>query len=285
MSELPATTTTTTTTTFVDGRPIEYRLRPGTGPTVLVLPGAHMSARCSFAERRLWPADASVLVVSRPGYGRTPVAAGPSVPEFAHRLAGLCRRLGLRSITATGISIGARTALSLAAQQPELVDRVVLLAPVSFAPWPPPRGRRSGLALFNPVTEAASWGLLHALLRNRPDVILPTAVRGLTTLTPADALRRMGGDLDELVRFLTECRSGQGFVTDLRPPTDVTSAVQQPTLVLATRTDGAVAWSHAERLAAELPVARLVDVQAGTHLLWLGDRAGAVAREIRRFLG
>lgn len=271
-----------TTTTFVDGQPIEYRFRPGSGPTVLILPGAHMPAANAYGERRMLPVDAGILVVSRPGYGRTPVSAGPSVPEFAHRLAGLCRKLDLTSVTALGISLGARTALTLAAQQPDLVSGVILLCPVSFAPWPPKR--RLSLAMYNPAAEGLTWGLLRNLLRNRPDVVLPTAVRGLTTVKPSEAMRRMGGDLDELVRFLAACRSDRGFVTDLRPPTDVGPDVSQPTLILATRTDGAVAWSHQERLEAELPDCRLVDVDAATHLLWLGDRAGTVAREVRAFL-
>ena len=110
-----------TTTAFVDGQPIEYRLRPGSGDAVVVLHGAHMSAQCAFGESRWLPAEASVLVPSRPGYGRTPVAAGPSVPEFSIRLAALCRRLELRSITVVGISMGARSALTFAAQHPELV--------------------------------------------------------------------------------------------------------------------------------------------------------------------
>ncbi len=274
-----------TTTTFVDGQPIEYRLRPGPGPTVVLLPGAHMSAANTFGERRLLPADAAVLVVSRPGYGRTPLAAGPSAPEFAHRLAGLCRRLELTSVTTLGISLGARTALTLAAQQPALVSGVVLLCPVSFAPWPAPRTRWLGLAMFNPASQAVTWKVLHGLLRNRPDVILPTAVRSLTTLPPAEALRRMGGDLDDLVRFLAGCRSDRGFANDLRPPTDVGAEVSQPVLVLATRADGSVDFTHPERLAGSLPNARLVDVDAATHLLWLGDRAGAVSREVRAFLG
>lgn len=273
-----------TTTSFVDGQPIEYRFRPGSGPTVLVLPGAHMSAGNAFAEHRLFPADAPILVVSRPGYGRTPLAAGPSVPEFAHRLAGLCRRLDVSSVTPVGVSLGARTALTLAAQQPALVSAVVLLCPVSFASWPPTRNRRVAWALFNPATQSVTWRLLHGLLRNRPDVILPTAVRGLTTLAPAEALRRMGGDLDELVRFLAECRSDRGFLNDLRPPTDVSSEVSQPTLVVATRLDGSVGFAHAERLVARLPDATLTEVDAATHLMWLGDRAGAVAREVRAFL-
>ncbi len=275
---------TATTTAFVDGQPIEYRLTGGPGPAVLLLHGAHMSANCRFGESRILPTGAAVLVPSRPGYGRTAVSAGPSAPEFASRLAGLCRRLDLSSVVVVGISMGARSALTLAAHHPRLVERVVLLCPVSFHPWPDPRTAWLAHVMFNPVLQRGLWAGLHGLLRNRPDVILPALVRGLTTLKPQEALRRMGGDLDELVSFLATCSSGRGFVTDLRPPTDVTAEVWQPTLILASGTDGSVDPSHPESLARSLPDARLVDVEAATHLLWLGDRAGTLAREVRGFL-
>jgi pimeloyl-ACP methyl ester carboxylesterase len=274
-----------TTTAFVDGQPIEYRLRSGPGAAVVVLHGAHMSAHCGYGESRWLPAEAQVLVPSRPGYGRTSVAAGPSVPEFSIRLAGLCRRLELRSITAVGISMGARTALTLAAQQPQLVSRVVLISPVSFAPWPDPRTRPAAWAMFNPLSQGAVWGLVHGLLRNRPDIILPTMVRGLTTLPPHVALRRMGGDLDELVRFLASCRSDRGFVTDLRPPVDVTTDVAQPTLVLATRNDASVRFDHPERLARSVQRGRLTEIDSPSHLLWLGDGWQRLRMALAEFLG
>lgn len=274
-----------TTTSMVAGQPIEYRRTPGSGSAVLILHGAHMSARCSFGEARLLPADAQVLVPSRPGYGRTPVAAGPSVPEFSIRLAALCRRLQLSSITVIGVSLGARTALTLAASHPELVSSVVLISPVSFAPWPSPRPRRAALAMFNPVTQGVTWGLLRGLLRNRPDVILPTAVRALTTLPPHESLRRMGGDLDDLVRFLASCGSDRGFGTDMRPPVDVTADVSQRTLVLATRNDGSVSFDHPERLAAVIRHGQLVELDCPSHLLWLGDGWRRVRMAVAGFLG
>ena len=75
----------------IDGRAIEYRLERRDGTTALILHGGHMSARCQFGEDTFLDAGYSVLVTSRPGYGRTAVSAGPSAPEFAIRLAGLCR--------------------------------------------------------------------------------------------------------------------------------------------------------------------------------------------------
>ncbi|MGH8999583.1 MAG: alpha/beta fold hydrolase [Acidimicrobiia bacterium] len=79
-------------------------------------------------------------------------------------------------------------------------------------------------------------------------------------------------------------RSGQGFLNDLRPTPDVTAAVAQPALVIATRKDGGVPFTHAESLAATIRHAQLVESQADTHFIWFGDDWPTIAQTIRAFL-
>jgi pimeloyl-ACP methyl ester carboxylesterase len=82
------------------------------------------------------------------------------------------------------------------------------------------------------------------------------------------AVRRLGADIRKVTEFFLCCRSGRGFMIDLRAPTDVSSDVAQPTLILATRNDGAVSFDHAEYLAATLHDSTLVELDTPTHLLW-----------------
>ena len=98
------------------------------------------------------------------------------------RLVGLCRLLGLGDLTVVGISLGARTALTMAAFYPELVQRVILMCPTSFRTWPDPRGRRLAYAAFTPGVERVTWGTLHYLLHRDPDKYLPGILQNLTTL-------------------------------------------------------------------------------------------------------
>jgi pimeloyl-ACP methyl ester carboxylesterase len=279
MSEAPATSVVT-----IDSHAIEYRLERRGAATVLILHGGHMSARCRFGEETFREAGYSVLVTSRPGYGRTAVGAGPSAPEFAVRLASLCRRLGLSEVTVVGISLGARSALTLAAFYPELVRRVILMCPTSFRPWPEGRSRRIAYAVFAPRVERATWGTLHRLLRKTPEKHLAGIVENLTTLDGREAVRRLGGDVDKIIEFLLCCQSGRGFLVDLRAPTDVGDHVLQPALILATRNDGAVSFDHAEHLAATLHRATLVDVDTPTHLLWLGEGSNHTAAAVDSFI-
>jgi pimeloyl-ACP methyl ester carboxylesterase len=225
-----------------------------------------------------------VLVVSRPGYGRTALGAGPSAPEFAVRLASLCRRLGLSEITVVGISVGARTALTMAAFHSELVPRVILMCPTSFRLWPDRRGRRIAYTVFAPGVERATWGTVHRMLRQDPDKHLPGIVANLTTLDGREAVRRLGPDAAKITEFLLRCQSSRGFLLDLRAPTDVTDHVGQPTLILATRNDGAVSFDHAEHLAATMRHAKLIEVDTPTHLLWMGEGWDQTAAAIQSFL-
>ena len=279
MSDVPATSVIT-----IDGYPIEYRFENRGAATVLILHGGHMSARCRFGEEIFLNLGYSVLVTSRPGYGRTAVAAGPSVPEFAIRLAGLCRQLGVGEVTVVGISLGARSAMTLAAFYPELVHRVILMCPTSFRTWPGARGRRIAYAVFPPGVERATWGTLHRRLRKAPEKYLAGILENLTTLDGEEAVRRLGGDVSKITEFLLCCQSGRGFLVDLRAPTDVSGDVAQPTLILATHNDGAVSFDHAETLAATLPHATLVEVDTPTHLLWLGEGSDRTAAAILSFI-
>jgi pimeloyl-ACP methyl ester carboxylesterase len=268
----------------IDGQVLEYRLERRGEAAVLILHGGHMSAHCQFGDEAFLEAGHSVLVTSRPGYGRTALEAGPSAPEFAVRLASLCRRLGLREVNVLGISVGARTALTVAAFNPELVPRVILMCPTSFRLWPDRRGRRIAYTVFAPGVERATWGTLHRLLRKDPDKHLPGVVANLSTLDGQEAVRRLGPDVGKMTEFLLRCQSSRGFLADLRAPTDVTDRVAQPTLILASRNDGAVGFDHAEHLAATMRHATLVEVDTPTHLLWLGAGSDHTAAAIHSFL-
>jgi pimeloyl-ACP methyl ester carboxylesterase len=271
--------------TVIDGQPIEYRLEGGESETVaLILHGGHMSAACRFGEETFLDLGLGVLVASRPGYGRTAAGAGPSTPEFVGRLAGLCRQLGVLETVAVGISLGARSAMTLAAFYPDLVGRVVLMCPTSFRVWPDARARALAQLMFNPVSERGTWGVVHQGLRRNPARFLPIAMASLSTLSPQEAVQRLGDDRDKAIDFLLSCRAGRGFMLDFRTPTDISADVGQPTLILATHLDGSVGLDHPEHLVRTLADARLVDVGTPSHLLWLGEGSERTRQEVQTFL-
>jgi pimeloyl-ACP methyl ester carboxylesterase len=91
---------------------------------------------------------------------------------------------------------------------------------------------------------------------------------------------------------LAGMRSGRGFVTDLsyagtRHQENRRTAQQRvscPTLITASRHDRGVAWAHAEDFAATIPLARLEELPAPSHLFWIGPPRTHLLATTRDFL-
>jgi pimeloyl-ACP methyl ester carboxylesterase len=115
--------------------PAPYRLTGAGARTVLVLHGGHVSAAVPLGERDLLELGLRVRAVSRPGYGRTPLATARTRTEFADVVAQLCRHLEIDRLAAVvGMSHGGPSAVALAAGHPELVERLILESAVSSFP-------------------------------------------------------------------------------------------------------------------------------------------------------
>jgi len=227
----------------------------------------------------------SVLRPSRPGYGATPLAAGPDAAAFCDRVASLCRSLGFRELCAFGISAGGRTALTLAARHPDLVRGVVLESSISFAPWPGQPQRYGASLVFGAGVERVVWAGLRGLFLVAPAGMLRVMMGSLSNLPSARVVAGLSAsDRTALVSVFRRMRSGRGFANDLRPVADVSGDVGQPVLIVASRHDGAVSPEHSGRLAAQLADARLVMVDAESHLLWFGPHADQARAAVHEFL-
>jgi pimeloyl-ACP methyl ester carboxylesterase len=106
---------------------IEYTLQ-GHGPVVLVCHGTSENCYSSSSLAPLLDAGFSLLTVSRPGYGRTPSNVGRSNTEAADGLVELLDELEIPQCSVIAISGGGPTGVALAANYPERVDSLVLIA-------------------------------------------------------------------------------------------------------------------------------------------------------------
>jgi pimeloyl-ACP methyl ester carboxylesterase len=265
---------------------VEYRLERRGDAAVLVCHGGHMRAGLALGEEVFADAGCTVLAPSRPGYGRTPLSSGPSVEAYTEVVLALCGHLGITRVAAVvGISGGGPTAAMLAARHPELVERLILISAVSSLPYPGRLARAGARVVFAAPTEAVTWAGIHALARRAPGVCLRLMMRSLSTRPVDEVLAALRAeDRDLLLTLFARMRSGHGFVNDLQRVPDVTSRIDQPTLVIATRTDKGVPFAHAQSLARGIRHARLVESRAHSHFVWLGSDWPAIARLIRRFL-
>jgi pimeloyl-ACP methyl ester carboxylesterase len=87
-----------------------------------------------------------------------------------------------------------------------------------------------------------------------------------------------------LLALFRGMHSGRGFVNDLRATPDVTAQIDQPTLVIATRTDGGVPFAQSRSLASRIRDAELIESHADSHMVWLGADWPVVSERMVAFL-
>ena len=271
---------------------VEHRFDRRGPVAVVVFYGGHMRAGLSLGEEVFAEAGCSVLVPSRPGYGRTPVSTGVSAAGFTDVTAALCARLGITEVAAVvGVSGGGPTAVAMAARHPALVQRLILQSAVGPLPWPDRRTRLGARIDFAPHTERVSWALVHFLMRYAPDSGLRMLLRDLTLLPVRDVVANLRPeDRTRLLALFSRMRSGRGFTRDLKEVATTgdlagqARQVSQPALVIATRQDAAVRFVHAQALTAALPHSELLESRADSHLIWFGRDWPPIAERIHTFL-
>lgn len=265
--------------------PVEYRLDRRGEAVVVVFHGGHVRAGLAMAEDVFAAAGCTILLPSRPGYGRTPLSTGTSVVGFTDVMGELCAHLGIGRVAAVvGISGGGPTAATMAARHASLVERLILISAVGWLPWP--RMTRVGSHVaFTGVTEGLTWAGVRTFARLAPDAFLRVMMGTLSILPVEEVIAGLSvQDRDLLLALFVRMRSGRGFLNDFRSTPDITAEIEQPTLVIATRTDGGVSFANARSLADTIRHAELIESRADSHFVWLGADWPAISERIRCFL-
>lgn len=247
---------------------------PVDAPVIVMVHGFSYSLESWDAWVSDLSADYHVIRMDLPGHGLT----GPdpqrrySVPQTVDFLGALLDELGLDHVTLVGNSLGGLVSWRLAAQRPDLVARLVLVAPGAYS--------------INGVTEqpvAVPMGVSFYFTQ-APASMVAAASAGLF----GDA-SRMDPSLPGRVHALMQTPGvGQALVERLEvftlpDPTADLARVQAPTLVLWGGRDAIIPVAQATRLAADLPQAELIIYDDLGHILHEEDPARTVA-DVRAFL-
>ena len=261
----------------VEGLRVHYR-DEGDGPPLLLLHGltANLFDWQGWAERLR--DRHRVIRLDLPGHGLT----GPDPrqryawPEAAALVLAFLDRLGVRRASVAGSSYGGAIAWHLAAQAPERVDRLILLAPIGYPmPGRPPlpiRLLRHPLA--GPVVARLTYR--RAFLDSLRHAFGDPARLDEATAERQFALFRRAGNRDALRATLRT-----GPIPDPRP---LLARVRAPTLLLWGTADRITPPALAHRFAADLPNARVAEVEGAGHALALEapDASAAAALEFLR---
>jgi pimeloyl-ACP methyl ester carboxylesterase len=138
----------------VDGVRVFCRIQ-GSGPPALLLhgwgaQGASLEPLTTHLARRY-----RTIVPDLPGFGASDLPPAPwGVPEYGAAVARLLARLDVSRALVLGHSFGGRLAIWLAAEQPALVDRLILIAAAGIRP--PPSARRAVLVRLGRLGRLAA---------------------------------------------------------------------------------------------------------------------------------
>lgn len=263
--------------------PIEYRYEGEGKKTVVIFPGGHMDGSVRLGEDYFLEHDYKILVLSRPGYGGTPLSAGPSPDLYADGVAEIIRQHKLGKCVVLGISAGGRSAVWLAAKYPELVDKLILQSATSFAPWPEGAVRISAKIAFNPFVQKYTWKLMHWLVR-RTNFGLKLMLSNMTTFNPQKVIDSLNTQqIQSLKQVLGQLKSGEGFINDCKA-TSAPKEVKIPTLIIHSKYDKSVSLEHALMLHDSIAGSELMVNEAESHMIWYGPHYEEIKETMSNFL-
>ncbi|CAN5537980.1 hypothetical protein BH11ACT8_BH11ACT8_07460 [soil metagenome] len=196
-----------------------------------------------------------VVALDLPGFGHTPAASGTALTVAGHRdrVLALADALGWDSFTLHGNSMGGLVATLIAAEHPERVGRLVLVAP-AFPPTsavrlvPPPWATLSGVAPM--AVRSRRTRALMRLIFTDPARVRPA----LLDVMAADARPRDEQEaIDHQQALSQSTRSIAAMWLDPRRVYRAIDAVQAPTLLLGGTADALVAARVLRRVLARRP--------------------------------
>ncbi|MCW5724465.1 MAG: alpha/beta fold hydrolase [Maricaulaceae bacterium] len=234
----------------LDGMIVRVREEgPPEAPAVILFHGFTFSLESFDAWAEGLRGDFRVIRADLPGHGFT----GPdpqerySVPETAAFIGALMDALEIERAAVAGNSLGGLAAWRFAAENPDRVTRLVLIAPGAYS--------------INNVTEipVPVPPMVEAYLRQAPAPFVAAATAALygdparlrpETLARVQAMMTAPGNGDAFVRRLS--------VFTLPAPEATLARVSAPTLILWGGRDAMIPAAHGERLVRDIPHARLI---------------------------
>jgi pimeloyl-ACP methyl ester carboxylesterase len=266
--------------------PIEYTLL-GSGPVVLACHGTSQDCHSTQGLELLTQAGVSLLTPSRPGYGHTPLDVGKTSAQAAAALISLLDCLNIRTCSVIAVSGGGPTGIALAANFPQRIEHLVLMAAVSQ-----PENRvhepsyQNQMAFYGP-SHGLQWGMLRLISNLSPRAMARQTMAIFSTHDPDDAVSRLSPDGIKAIRqFYQGHSSRKGALNDASHTVgaELLQAISVPVLVLHSREDKSVPFTHAEWSLQNIPQAKLCEAGFTGHFIWVDPEYAKINDQMAAFL-
>jgi pimeloyl-ACP methyl ester carboxylesterase len=270
----------------VDGQRLNV-VELGQGPPLVFVHGLIGRWTHWFEQLPVFARDHRVIALDLPGFGHSPAPSGQaiSVPFYARTLARLLAELEVDAAALVGHSMGGFTAVELAINFPQLVERLMLVSPAGLSTYNNPRVLRlvSMTRRFERIVSAYGAAVsAHAdLLARRPRLRLLEPNTSVVTRHPD---RLPPEYVAEFVRGL----GTEGFVEGLEANANYDyrerlSEIACPTVIVWGADDRVVSVKDADLYGRLIPDARKVVFEDTGHMAMV-ERPVAFNRLLSDFL-
>jgi len=266
---------------------MEYS-QTGQGIPVVLIHGGHSNCKDTLCQKGFDPERFQLITPSRPGYGKTPLNNFKSPKQAAELIHELLEYLSLDKVIIYGVSAGGPTAIELAANYPDKVERLILASAVSRK-WLDKTGTtyKAARRMFHPKVQGMVWRMIRFFNRLASKMIAKNFYSQLSK-KEAHGLRKE--DVDELISALNKYGSGQGFYNDLHQLSnlnneDTLSKIQCPTLIIHSENDNSVPFEHAKYAHRMIKNSKLEILQnEWGHLFWIGTDSQMSIEKVISFI-
>jgi pimeloyl-ACP methyl ester carboxylesterase len=245
-----------------------------------------VDCRETIFQKGLDPNKFCFITPSRPGYGNTPLTDYNKTPkETASLIIALLNELKLTKVTVMGISAGGLTALEIAANYPDRVDKLVLMSALTKN-WFAKSDSiyKKGKKFFAPPMEKFTWLVYRLFFRLFPLIMTRIMFKALSTYRPIEFTE---DEFKEVKQLTTNMRSGHGFVNDLDQTIDqeILSGITCSTLILHSENDNMLDDSHPQNAKGKIYNSKLITFKnRWGHLLWPGSDYEPILKELKKYI-
>jgi pimeloyl-ACP methyl ester carboxylesterase len=167
------------------------------------------------------------------------------------------------------------------------VERLVLAAAVSQPEERPNEPAYKNQATFYGPLHNVMWSMLGLMSRLSPRNVARQTLTIFSTHDPEQGMSKLAtGDIEEISRFYQGHTSRQGALNDGTHTVgkELLKTICQPTLVIHSREDNSVPFSHAEWSLENIPQAELCEGGFTGHFFWIGPDFPRISQRLVAFL-
>lgn len=243
----------------------------GKGIPIIFVHGGHSNCNETLCHKGFDLGKFQLIIPSRPGYGKTPLNGNRTPKQAADLIVGLLEYLSIDNIIVYGISAGGLTAIELASNYPDKVNKLILASAISKK-WLDEQGKiyKTAKKMFNPKKEKFIWGMVRFFSRIFPKMIAKSYYSQFSK-NPVRKLKL--DDIQELISTMKYYNSKTGFLNDIDQNIndEIITKIKCPTLIIHSENDSSVPLEHAKYSNKMIENSKIEILQNDWgHLFWIG---------------